>query len=578
MKKRNLYLERIVQLCESSDENEYKEWIKLINDIQKPVSKFVKILNIVCKSEITDIRYVEYFKYYSDKLVRIISDINSFFGKWVTESLNYSDYFEYYSDKRDIIRELFLSDVITFLEYVENISTNLNVQQSNINEYDEKCGQLLSIFPINKFVIKVPYFFNFGMRSSTTIIETVKNQSSKNYLSPLPPRVYEQREQNKSLPTPQAKKMLNSIPIDQKKAYNAWFGKKVGGKFIAAGAYGCVTAPPVKCIQHTKRTNNPLYDPETKVGKVFDRSSKADEEKRKQEIIQQIDPKGKWTIPLHMWCLVRDFSAKDEKNKCHLLQDSPTKRNKAYAQLIYEKGGKDLLKWVNRAKKDKWSDVRKRNIFVKMCKALRPIFVGLNDLHKNKYAHLDIKPGNILFDGNKLFIIDFGLMDRITEIYDLKNTEMIHILQYDYPYYPPEFKILGFRKESTDSTYHFSKFIKNFGFRSYQTKTSSRFANVKKQYDHFFSKLLKNGKFNDDYLQKIISPHTSKIDVYSLGEAFLEIHRMLVVNDSLFTIQMKHLLKKMVDINCFTRPSWEEIIDMYDSFKEESKNTRQKIY
>jgi len=50
---------------------------------------------------------------------------------------------------------------------------------------------------------------------------------------------------------------------------------------------------------------------------------------------------------------------------------------------------------------------------------LQQLFLTLSVLHKNNYAHLDIKPSNILKQGtgrrSKIFLIDFGLTELIDE-------------------------------------------------------------------------------------------------------------------------------------------------------------------
>jgi hypothetical protein len=555
-------LDNVVQLCESYDLNEYTYWLSLIEDFVLSLWNFETTSKQICRISNVEKEDLNSLQKYSEHIAKHVANVNAFFDSWVKESCKYKQTFDYKIKQRDYLDKTIIPTIHDFVKNANEILFSFRKNQATSSVNMKQCYYN---YTNEHFRINIPYFFNFGVHSTNVILETINKPQCA---SILPPIRRAQEQENQYYSSQVSAEGIKDEP--KRKTFSLW-----GGKYIASGAYGCVTNPPVKCMHHSKRSSNPIYDPETKIGKVFERSSSANDEKAMQEIIQTIDPKGKWTLPMHMLCLVRDFSVKDEKHKCHLLQGSADKKGKFYHQLIYENGGKDLWKWAKMANNEKWSAVRKRNLFIKMCRALRPIFVGLNDLHKHKYLHMDLKPPNMLFDGKKLFVIDFGLMDKTEQVYALDNKHMTHILKYDYPYYPPEFKIFAHHKESRSSDWHFIKFIHNFGYDSYHAKHNPRLDNVKKQYDMFFKKLLQNGRFNESKLQKTFSQQTSKIDIYSLGESFLELYKKLVTEDTLFTIQMKHLLKRMVDVDCTTRPTWEAIINMYDSFSKESiKSTK----
>ena len=82
--------------------------------------------------------------------------------------------------------------------------------------------------------------------------------------------------------------------------------------------------------------------------------------------------------------------------------------------------------------------------FNKLILAFSELLLGIIKMNKNNYVHLDIKPDNILYNSelNKLSIIDFGLSFKIESSKNKLNSDKKgKILNHNYPYFPPEFKI-----------------------------------------------------------------------------------------------------------------------------------------
>jgi hypothetical protein len=338
---------------------------------------------------------------------------------------------------------------------------------------------------------------------------------------------------------------------------------KKGGKYVASGTYGCVFSPPIKCTVHKTRFANKLYDPRHKVGKVFSHAADAVDEKILIEKIRKIDPKHEWTVPMHLYCSVKHFAPKDEKNRCPLLSEDVS-RTKVYPQLIYEKGGKDLYKWVKKAIIEDWSVVKKRNLFVKMCENLRPVLVGLKKLNDAHLLHADIKPGNMLFDGKKMYVIDFGLMRTSKNFYTFENR---HLLKHNYLYYPPEFKIFAYSQQSSDTSFHFKKYLENYGF-NHKQEMASKYDSIKKTYSIMLDSLKEKGKgskqLNVNNLGRIFNKSVDRVDVYSLGMTLYDLYRKLVVENTEYTIKMKFLIEQMILIDFRKRLDWDTVIRIYD--------------
>lgn len=333
-------------------------------------------------------------------------------------------------------------------------------------------------------------------------------------------------------------------PIDRTRIFQ-------GGSFVGVGTYGCVTKPPVKCDVDSTRSVNPYY--KKTIGKIFENHKEAKYEKEIYDVVHTVDPFNEWTVQLVHTCYVNKFNRSDEREKCPHIGSDP---NKYYTQLIYGYGGKDLHSMVKTAYQQKWSAARKRGLFVNMCVALKPVLYGLGKLSMYSYQHLDLKPANILFDGRHMRVVDFGLMEDADKIYTHRN---LFMLQHDYLYYPPEFKIYAFSQQTIDINKHYAAFLRNFSLLEVLLTN-----NLKNQYIEFFKYIKTSNKtFRTRPLHQIFSQNSRKTDVYSLGMTFLELHHKLVEKDTELTFALKQLFQWMVTINCIERPTWAQVIQKY---------------
>lgn len=314
---------------------------------------------------------------------------------------------------------------------------------------------------------------------------------------------------------------------------------------IGMGAYGCVFKPYVKCSSKIKKINNGI-------GKIFMDNSEFYNEKLIYEKIQLLDPNNEFTLPLYTSCSVQDFTKKDQIEKCTLLESS---ENKQYNQLIYKFGGKDIKSIIQ----FKGNFNKFMNIFIK----LRPIFLGIQKLHQNNLVHQDIKPANILFDNDKLYLIDFGIVIKTDKIYKKENT---YVLKYNYPYYPPEYK-LYINKGSFNSFY--IKILNNFNFDFYiGTKYINLLSVIKNNIGiNIKEELINIFNYRKDIFQ------TSKIDLYSLGIIILELYiwsnlynKHFKRNTKIKQIQTKinELIKGMIRFDSRLRDDIPTSIIIYD--------------
>lgn len=322
---------------------------------------------------------------------------------------------------------------------------------------------------------------------------------------------------------------------------------------IGEGNYGCVFRPSIKC---KNKINTPtILKSNKKVGKIFIDELEFNNEKKLHKIISKIDPDNNFTIPLYDDCTNAIFKNSNGANKCNLIN---TKINENYYQLIYGYGGislKELLKIPGSPEK-----------FLILLSKFKPILNGLKKLHNAKYVHQDIKPPNILFDTHKLYLIDFGIMTHTNHIYTENN---MYVLKYDYPYYPPEYKLYVY-KNNTFNTFY-KKFLANFDF----------IFSIGGQHVDLLYYISKLGINMQEDLQKLYkkrydksSYSTEKIDIYSLGIVLLQLFiwsgmfklNYLNIKDQKdqFTLEIIDFIKGMLEFDINKRFDFNELISNYN--------------
>jgi serine/threonine protein kinase len=145
---------------------------------------------------------------------------------------------------------------------------------------------------------------------------------------------------------------------------------------------------------------------------------------------------------------------------------------------------------------------------------------GLSRMIQQGYVHLDIKPANILYNqnDNKLYLIDFGLISSLKHI---KSEE--GILSHNYLYYPPEFKILAYKKQNVKMTPEKIKrsILRNILNEFFVKKFSKYGYNLNDAVKFFLQDDLSN-----------FDKWATTIDSYGLGMTFIELYYILYLRRS----------------------------------------------
>lgn len=268
---------------------------------------------------------------------------------------------------------------------------------------------------------------------------------------------------------------------------------------IGEGNYGCVFKPHVKCYNASPTIKN-------SVGKIFPDKQDFEEEKKKHMMLQRrVDPRHEFLVPIYKTCYVEDFVASDQVANCGILSSSARRHlRKPLPQIIYKYAGIDLSKLMS-------IKIPRQDLFKTMFNKMKQILIGLKKIHDHGYIHQDMKPSNLMWDARsqKIYIIDFGILVEKTRVFDNVNK---FVLTYDYPYYPPEFKLLIYHKTFQQ---FYRKFMTNFHFDIRVAGKSVDIIAIMKE--HFQVPI-------EDDLRAAFEHQTydpSKVDLYALGVVVL---------------------------------------------------------
>jgi serine/threonine protein kinase len=210
--------------------------------------------------------------------------------------------------------------------------------------------------------------------------------------------------------------------------------KNVPSVIIGRGSYGTVYKPPLIPETNVMRTNeipyiceNYIFEQRSKhVGKVFDDEQYCKNENN--EMLKMPDEYKELTV----------------KKICNEYSTVIIPKTGALNyQIIYEDGGislKNIIDNLNSENENFNKENFKKNFKELFYKFAVNILQIMNN--KNKYVHFDIKADNILYDGSKLLLIDFGISfqysDDMADIYDTSA-----IIYQNYFVYPLELYLIG---------------------------------------------------------------------------------------------------------------------------------------
>lgn len=211
-----------------------------------------------------------------------------------------------------------------------------------------------------------------------------------------------------------------------------------GGKILSNKKKACIIKPSIKC-KNKKTMKKKKSISKIIIDNKFKQKSK--KEMNMNNIIKKIKGFRKWSITFDYLCKPIDYDSalKIDKDisKCFKKISNKKESYNYYSNmLVGEYGGIILKKYFD----SKFNNKNIYEIFYALMKDIKNILFGLKKLYENNICHLDIKYDNIVYDKDKLKIIDFGISSNMNNITNFKtiinkeyNSKRLYI------FYPLEF-------------------------------------------------------------------------------------------------------------------------------------------
>ncbi len=335
--------------------------------------------------------------------------------------------------------------------------------------------------------------------------------------------------------------------------------------YIGSGAYGCVVKPSFDC----DLSKNKLID--NTVAKLFSYKSEYENEVKTHLRIQKIDKNNSFTVKLLSHCTINSSFMNENVNninRCEII-----KGFKEIYQIIYQDGGQDLRDFfkIRNTNFDSYNFLKKFIV----------LFKGIELLIKNKITHSDIRTDNLLFNGNNIYLIDFGLALNFKGFLDDDLIKDIAYTDKEYYYYPDEIKLYlnqpgEFFKPSMNSDDFLYKIDLHTNLIYYSNSFDSdydRYLNeiiklneyLKSRFLTFYSTFNKKDYGTKENASLIIA---SKFDIYQLGTALykivLSIIRLYDKNEMMkIPIGIFSVIKQMLEPDARKRINITSLINQY---------------
>lgn len=341
---------------------------------------------------------------------------------------------------------------------------------------------------------------------------------------------------------------------------------KKKSNYLAEGSYGCVISPGFDCLNKKIIKNT--------VAKLFINKYDFEKEILTNNIMNKvIDKSNNFTIKMISSCGLDDnyleYLKKNVDNFSNCKNIKKKKENKIY-QIIFENGGLDLETYMI-------NNQNNIDIYYLLNEMIKIIF-GIKFLIIYNILHADIKINNILFNGKKLSLIDFGFVQNINNFYNDYNFKWM-IKNYIY-YYPPEMQLFALLANNEINKKKIK--INSLSLLKYLKEDIKHNKYIFNKYPNYFNEIKKINKFiktqTESFYLKLknkqipnISDHynelAKKIDIYQLGIViYLIIIYIFIFKSSeieKIPIDIFKIIKKMIDPDPFTRIDIDNLITEY---------------
>lgn len=329
-----------------------------------------------------------------------------------------------------------------------------------------------------------------------------------------------------------------------------------GGTFLGQGTYGCVFFPSVPC--HNREDKKKKY--QKGVSKVFKYDYQMREELDESKKITKLDRDGKYTNKALGSCALDPMKIDmDDSEQCKHTRVSPSNSAPEFMhQIIYEHKGIDLK-----------HAMRRPYSITSMFDHVLNLMRGVQLLGSKKYAHMDLKPDNILItDSNKALLIDFGLGRSFKDLYDMEQSD--YLLEYNYQWYAPE---MGLYADIKNGDFTDDDYTKQFIRRAYRQYRGAHGKQELKEtiplfLSEFWSKAYSSKIKSGDKVSKYFATNfAQKADVFALGMVMFMIHKN-AERDAHFEkvgAEFKDIVDKAIQVNPYKRSTIDEMIAEFEA-------------
>ena len=331
-------------------------------------------------------------------------------------------------------------------------------------------------------------------------------------------------------------------------------------EIIGKGAYGCVITPPINdnfVIVHREYIDKKKND----VGKLFKRSKHSKEsffeEIQNIKFTESFDPNHEFTINMKGANVINSQNITDDIRECLGI----TNQNENIYQIIMDNGGKEI---------DKLKD--KSMTFEDFLRMIEVFLKGISKMQDSGICHRDIKPANVVVNNSKITLIDFGLAEKLENIYLNENLE---ILKYLYLYYPPEFYIAHILLPYQNNKFEFQNELDNVINKMKQNNYLNQLfkkealQDVISQIQRFLQYIKENDfEYEDVFNNKL----ALKTDIYSLFSIFESLGNKIDIQNEVQQEYIKTLVIMCKKLNPCERASINDLLNYIYAIKSTPSN------
>ena len=268
---------------------------------------------------------------------------------------------------------------------------------------------------------------------------------------------------------------------------------------LAEGGFGCVYKPAFTCSNYINR-------PGAEISKVFKKTAELvkEQERYAKLKLQQIPNNADYFVTKPKRCLVQ---SQRYTQPCEdFLPHGAT-----FDVLNYLYGGQSLASIL----KD-----RAELVDANLLSALENIFVGVAKMNADMKYHLDIKPQNIVYDGKKFRLIDFGISKNL----NVDAPENAFFKSHRYGYWPVELTFVNYpmskvkgRPIPVDVEKILMEHLKTYFHAISVGSNLSEFVKLPKTSDDMRELLVYFSGLTTDQIY-------AKVDTWGLGMTLIDIH------------------------------------------------------